>query len=137
MFHTLAGLIGARRTQSGYRSSWAIPFWHEDNAGLFATPVYGQTKDSHWIFPLWFKSEKAFVSPPNDGGRADAPPHPVAALGSAESGRERLTGRLPYFTYDRRKDGSVQISLLRRLFRYVRTKDAQTSIDLIYLPIWR
>ena len=62
-FHTLAGLAGARRTSSGYRCSWAAPLWYEDNEGLFATPLYGQTKDSHWVFPLWFEGERAFVTP--------------------------------------------------------------------------
>lgn len=54
-----------------------------------------------------------------------------------EAGGNVSLDAFPSFTYDRRKDDSVQISLLWRLFRYVRTKDAQTSIDLIYLPIWR
>ncbi len=62
-FHTAAGLAGAHRSKSGYRSSWVFPLWYEDNAGLFTTPLYGQTKDSYWVFPLWYKGEKAFVTP--------------------------------------------------------------------------
>ena len=61
-FNTVGGLIGAKKTKEGYRSSWAFPLWYEDNAGLFATLLYGQTPDSYWFFPLWYQSDNAFAS---------------------------------------------------------------------------
>lgn len=62
-FNLLAGLAGARQRDNGYRASWMCPLWYEDSEGLFATPLYGQTPESYWFFPLWYKSETAFVSP--------------------------------------------------------------------------
>ena len=43
----------------------------------------------------------------------------------------------PGFTYDRKKDGSTKTSLLWRLFRYESDPKAGTSIDLLFIPVWR
>ncbi len=56
--------------------------------------------------------------------------------------REELNGDVsldvfPGFTYDRKKDGSTKTSLLWRLFRYESDPKAGTSIDLLFIPVWR
>lgn len=43
----------------------------------------------------------------------------------------------PGFTYDSKKDGYVKTSFLWRLFRYESDPAAGTSVDLLFIPLWR
>lgn len=58
----LFGLAGRTREKSGYRSSWAFPFYYENSEGVFATPLYGRNRDSSWLFPVWYRDERLFAS---------------------------------------------------------------------------
>ena len=43
----------------------------------------------------------------------------------------------PAFTYDSKKSGYTKTSFFWRLFRYESTPEGETSIDLLFIPIWR
>ena len=43
----------------------------------------------------------------------------------------------PGLTYDRRKDGYTKTSFLWRLFRDEKHGSSKTSIDFLFVPIWR
>lgn len=51
----LLGLGGAEwGGRSGTRSSWAFPFYYEDNDGTFVTPLCGRNGRTNWVLPLYF-----------------------------------------------------------------------------------
>ncbi len=63
-FNVLASLAGARWDgPNGARCSWFFPFWYEDSADTLVTPLYGQSRDSRWIFPLVYWNDDELVTP--------------------------------------------------------------------------
>ena len=57
----LLGLAGHAGSES-FSQSWLVPLYYGDSDGTFVTPIYGQTKESHWTFPVWYKSPSLFAS---------------------------------------------------------------------------
>ena len=57
----LLGLAGHAGSES-FSESWLVPLYYGDSEGTFVTPIYGQTKESHWTFPVWYKSPSLFAS---------------------------------------------------------------------------
>ena len=57
----LLGLAG-RGNSSGVDRSWLFPLYYGAGDGTFVTPLYGQTKDSAWTFPVWYRDEESFAS---------------------------------------------------------------------------
>ena len=57
----LLGLAGHAGSES-FSESWLVPLYYGDGDGTFVTPIYGQTKESHWTFPVWYKSPSLFAS---------------------------------------------------------------------------
>ena len=57
----LLGLGGYSGGEESSRS-WLMPFYYGDSEGTFVTPLYGQTKDSQWTFPLWYRDNDSFAS---------------------------------------------------------------------------
>jgi len=43
----------------------------------------------------------------------------------------------PFFTYDSKRNGYSKTSLLWRLFRYERDPKSGTSVDILFIPVWR
>ena len=63
-FDVLASIAGARWDgPKGARCSWFFPFWYEDSADTLVTPLYGQSRDSRWIFPLVYWNDDELVTP--------------------------------------------------------------------------
>ena len=54
--------LGGRAGSESLSSSWLFPLYYGDSEGAFVTPIYGQTKDSHWTFPVWYSSPSLFAS---------------------------------------------------------------------------
>ena len=57
----LLGLAGRAGNES-FSESWLVPLYYGDGDGTFVTPIYGQTRESHWTFPVWYKSPSLFAS---------------------------------------------------------------------------
>ena len=57
----LLGLAGRAGSES-FSESWLVPLYYGNSDGTFVTPLYGQTKESHWTFPIWYKSPSLFAS---------------------------------------------------------------------------
>ena len=43
----------------------------------------------------------------------------------------------PFITHDTKKNGYSKTSFLWRLFRYERDPEKGTSVDLLFIPVWR
>ena len=46
-------------------------------------------------------------------------------------------GVFPGFTFDSKANGYTKTSFLWRAFRYERDPEKGTSVDLLYIPLWR
>ena len=54
--------LGGRAGDGSFSSSWLFPLYYGDSEGTFVTPIYGQSKESHWTFPVWYSSPSLFAS---------------------------------------------------------------------------
>lgn len=57
----LLGLAGRSRGNA-FSSSWCAPFYYANSDGLFATPLYGRTRTSQWVFPAFYRDDTSFYS---------------------------------------------------------------------------
>lgn len=141
----------------GARCSWFFPFWYEDSADTLVTPLYGQSRDSRWIFPLAYWDDDELVTPlwwqavnratgglawssrdETFGGHAYAKRSLFWRLYHHEElNGDATTDVFPFITHDEKKDGHVETSFFWRLFRYENDPKAGTSLDLFFVPIKR
>ena len=61
----LLGFAGSDSNTNGeYMASWVFPlYYHNKNKEEFLSPLYGSTKDSSWLLPLYYRDSKKFVTP--------------------------------------------------------------------------
>lgn len=59
------GLAGNDFNTSGdYMASWVFPlYYHNRNKEEFLSPLYGSSKDSSWLLPLYYRDSKKFITP--------------------------------------------------------------------------
>lgn len=61
----LLGLAGQNSNTNGeYMASWVFPlYYHNKNKEEFLSPLYGSSKDSSWLLPLYYRDSKKFITP--------------------------------------------------------------------------
>ena len=61
----LLGLAGNDSDTNGeYMASWVFPlYYHNRNKEEFLSPLYGSSKDSSWLLPVYYRDSKKFITP--------------------------------------------------------------------------
>ena len=61
----LFGFAGRDSNTNGeYMASWVFPlYYHNRNKEEFLSPLYGSSKDSSWLLPVYYRDSKKFITP--------------------------------------------------------------------------
>lgn len=59
----LLGLAGYNRDKD-VLEHWCAPLYYANDKGTFTTALFGKTKTSNWLLPLWYVDDESFVSLP-------------------------------------------------------------------------
>ena len=131
----LLGLGGATwGGKDGLRSSWAFPFYYENSAGAFVTPLGGWNRDSSWILPLFYTDKESFVSLPYMHGRDErlksdtyVVPPLLSGCRKYDDGRTDLSA-LALYGHSRGAQGETRYDYLLPLYYYAGASGAFYSL---------
>ena len=61
----LLGFAGRDSNTNGeYMASWVFPlYYHNRNKEEFLSPLYGSSKDSSWLLPVYYRDSQKFITP--------------------------------------------------------------------------